>query len=245
MIKPSIHSTPSPLPSGKAPSPLGANAWLAPRNPSRPYHGWTWPILLCIGLTGCLSRPALPSASFALNCPAPTTAAPDAANPVLGLKSVTVSPLFEGRSLVYRLADNRYEKDPYAEFLVTPERLVAAAAQAHLRNSGLYREVVEGTSVFKPSQWLEIQVRELYGDFRQPGAPTTVLALKFIVYEPGREIQYQVRVEKLFRRQIALSAPTAAAVVGGWNKALEEIMTELIAELKASARASQPLEHPR
>lgn len=200
-------------------------------------------LLLCLGLTGCLSRPNLPSASFALDCPATPPAAPNPAGPVLGIKSVTVSPLFEGRSLVYRLAENRYEKDPYAEWLVTPERMMAAAVQAHLRHSGIYREVMDGSGVLKPAQWLEIQVRELEGDFHQPGAPAAVLALKVIVYEPGHASSDRVVVEKLYRRQIPLSASTAAAVVGGWDKALEEIMAELIAELKSGA--SQPVQQPR
>lgn len=204
---------------------------------------WGGSLLLCLGLAGCLSRPNLPSASFALDCPAPPPAAPIPAGPVLGLKAVTMSPLFEGRSLVYRLAENCYERDPYAEWLVTPERLVAAAVQAHLRRAGIYREVVDGAGVLKPAQWLELQVRELDGDFRQPGTPTAVLALKIIVYEPGGASPDRVVVEKFYRRQIPLSASTAAAVVGGWNQALGEIMAELAAELKAGA--SQPVQQAR
>jgi len=240
---PSPQPRPDSLGGGAPARPLLTRAAPAARALAREGIRWGGSLLLCLGLTGCLSRPNLPSASFALDCPASPSAVSNPAGPVLGLKSVTVSPLFEGRNLVYRLAENRYEKDPYAEWLVTPERMVAAAVQAHLRRTGAYREVVDGAGVLKPTQWLELQVRELDGDFRQPGAPAAVLALKVIIYEPGRASPDRVVVEKFYRRQIPLSASTAAAVVGGWNQALGEIMAELAAELKAGA--SQPVQQPR
>jgi ABC-type uncharacterized transport system auxiliary subunit len=206
------------------------------RHPQRCRAGHWLSLLLgmvCLALAGgCLSRPNLPSASYALNCP-PAAVAPVVDGPVLGIKSVVLSPLFEGKNFVYRLDENRYEKDPYAEFLVTPERMVNAAAQAHLRNTGLFREVLDGGGVLKPAQYLEIQVRELYGDFRNPQAPSAVIALKVVVYESGRD--NRVLLEKSYRRQTPLTASTAAAVAAGLSDGLKEIMTELGRDLKGAS----------
>lgn len=185
-------------------------------------------LLLLAG--GCLSRPNLAPSLYALNTPANVSLKSD--GPVLGLKMVTVSPLFEGKYLVYRLDDNRYEKDPFAEFMVAPTRLVAASAQAHLRNSGMFREVLESSSVLTPNQRLEIEVCELYGDFRNAQAPGAVISLKFLAFEPGQG--NRVLVEKTYRRQTPLKASTAAAVVAGLSQGMAEIMAEFSQDLKAA-----------
>ncbi len=185
-------------------------------------------LLLLTG--GCLSRPNLAPSLYALNSPANVDLKKD--GPVLALKAVTVSPLFEGKYLVYRLDDNRYEKDPFAEFMVAPARLVAASAQAHLRNAGMFREVLDNSSVLTPNLRLEIEVSELYGDFRNAPTPTAVISLKFLAFEPGQG--NRVLVEKTYRRQTPLKASTAAAVVAGLSQGMAEIMAEFSQDLKTA-----------
>ena len=45
-----------------------------------------------------------------------------------------MSPLFQSRSFIYRTAENTYEKDPYAGFMVSPERALAEPIRARLHN---------------------------------------------------------------------------------------------------------------
>ena len=83
------------------------------------------PLLLaaCI-LVGCASNPRWKRQVFAFSLPAdpPTT---NAQTNIVALSRVSISPLFQNRSFTYRTAENTYELDPYAGFLVLPERTLA------------------------------------------------------------------------------------------------------------------------
>jgi len=188
-------------------------------------------------LSGCLAKPNRPPAVFTLSGPPAAAEKASEALPVLGLKAVTISPLFESKSFVYRLDETRYERDAYAEFMVAPERMLAASVQAHLRQSGLFHEVTAGGGMLKPSQWLEMDVREIYGDFRQSQSPSAVLAIKFTFYEPGRESFYRTVLEKTYRRQAPVSGIGPSALAAAWNQALQQMMQEVVSDLKGSGPA--------
>ncbi len=183
--------------------------------------------------TGCLSRPPLVKESFALTVPAATetTPAPTAASSVLTLKSITVAPLFEGKALVYRRAENTWEQDPYAEFLVPPARMFSAPLRTALRRSEAFRDVVEPGSVLVPDRVAEIQVTELYGDFRSPAEPTAILALRCTLISAGAKPESLLQKE--YSRRLPLTARTADALVAGWNEALAQILLELAADVSA------------
>lgn len=181
--------------------------------------------------TGCLSRPALVHHTYALSGPAHSEAAAKTNNSVLMLRSCTVSPLFEGPAFVYRIGPEAYEHDPYAGFLVKPGTALAIPVRDYLRQSGAFREVIEPGTILTADRWLEVNVSELYGDFRTRGQPAAVLTMRFTFFgsESGR--LSDVRLERSYTRRIPLTENTAASVVAGWNKALAEIMTEVTDQL--------------
>ena len=188
---------------------------------------------LPLGFSGCLSRPALVRQTFALESPAPDRATTNRGDGVLALRSCAVSPLFESRAFVYRTGAEAYEQDPYAGFMVSPNNALAIPVRGYLRNSGVFRDVVEPGSLVQPDRLLEVQVSELYGDFRSPGKPAAVLSLQFVFFRSGSGTSPAVFLDKDYSRRIPLAENTAARVVAGWNQALAEIMTEVAADLAA------------
>jgi len=199
------------------------------------------PMLLggCVGvlITGCLSRPALKRENFALQDPPLTQSATAAQGDVLQLRSVKVSPIFAVRALVYRTGQDSYELDPYAGFLVSPERALAIPIRTYLRNSGLFKDVVEPGSPIKPDEFLEIQVAEFYGDFRKSEAPGAVLSLHAILIESVRDGGSRIVLNRDYARRVPLKENTAAAVVAGYDEALAQIMKELVSDLAAAKPA--------
>src|SRR5437899_249811 len=129
------------------------------------------PLLLaaCV-LVGCASNPRWRRQVFAFSRPAdpPTT---NAQTNIVALNRVSISPLFQNRSFTYRTAENRYEQDPYAGFLIPPERALAEAIRAWIRASGVFGYVVEPGSGLTPTLVAEVSVNELYGDFRKASQP--------------------------------------------------------------------------
>ena len=189
-------------------------------------------VCLLLGtLTGCLSRPPLARESFALTLPAAPESTNATGTAVLLLKSVVVAPMFDGKALVYRLGEHTWEQDPYAEFLVPPALMLAGPLRTVLRRSGTFRDVTEPGSALTPDRVAEIQITELYGDFRNQAELAAVLALRCTIFDTGPK--QPVRLQKEYSRRLALPARTAAGVVTGWNEALRQILGELVADLQA------------
>lgn len=193
---------------------------------------------LSLFLSGCLSKPALEEKSFAFQTPTMTGPTAGKGMGTLVVPPVVVSPLFANQPLVYRIGPNEYETDPYADFLVPPDESLTIPIRACLTHSGLFSSVVEPDSLIKPDEVLQIQVTELYGDFRDANKPAAVLALRAVLTNVGGDVILQ----KEYSRHLAIPKNTAAAVVAGWNQGLGEIMGELASDL---ASAPTPVEKSR
>ena len=182
-------------------------------------------------LSGCLSRPALTHQTFALQTPSLTKSLDARGKGVLAIRAVQVCPLFESRSFVYRVGTDQYEADPYAEFLVPPSRALAIPIQGCLRDSGVFQAVAEPGSQLEANTFLEVYVRELYGDFRTSEQSAAVLSMTFVLFdvEPGRP--QRLLLHKEYFQRVPLKEKTAAALAAGWNQALAEIMKSAISNV--------------
>jgi len=188
------------------------------------------PLLLaaCI-LVGCASNPRWKRQVFAFSLPAdpPTT---NARTNIVALSRVSISPLFQNRSFTYRTAENTYELDPYAGFLVPPERTLAGPIRAWMRASGVFGRVVEPGSGLTPTLVAEVSVNELYGDLRQASRPVGTMEIHFICYEvkdgdPGRIV-----LDRVCAHETPLARKTPNALMAAWDADLREIMGAINSE---------------
>jgi ABC-type uncharacterized transport system auxiliary subunit len=152
---------------------------------------------------------------------------------LLAVKPPVIATPFDGKSLVYRTGEDSYEQDAYAEFLVPPSRSLARPIRAYLRKTGAFQDVIETGSALKADSRVEIHATELYGDFRKTTNAAAVLTLQVIFFdgEPGKP-----KLQMDCSRRIVLKERTAAALVAGWNKALEQIFGEVATALKSGSR---------
>src|SRR5512133_3403497 len=84
-------------------------------------------------VNGCLSRPPLVKQSFAFALPSVVSNTPAASNRVLAIRSLTVEPPFDGPSLIYRTGEFSYERDSYANFLVSPAQSLVVPVREYFR----------------------------------------------------------------------------------------------------------------
>jgi cholesterol transport system auxiliary component len=191
-------------------------------------------VLFALGaaaLCGCGSEAAWKSQSFAFTLPAEPPAAGSKTN-IVALRSVTLSPLFNGRSFTYRTAENTYEHDPYAGFFAPPERTLEQPICAWLRAGGAFGSVIEPGSGLNPSLVAEVSVNELYGDFRKKAQPAGVMELHFMLYELNREGTGRVLMDKVCARRTPMAKATPAALATAWDADLGGIMADINSELK-------------
>lgn len=187
--------------------------------------------LTAVLLGGCLSRPSLVKETFAFATPAASQNA-SSEGPVLGIRQIFIAPQFDNQSFTYRTGEFSYERDPYAGFLVTPEESLVEPIRAYFRNSGLFRAVTEPDSGLKADIELEISVPQLYGDFPDHTHPEAVLEMRFMATASTNGAPAML-LQKDYIERIPLHARTAAALMTGWNEALQQITAHAATDLKA------------
>jgi hypothetical protein len=158
---------------------------------------------------------------------------------VLEVRALEVSPRFEGRDFVYRMGADLYQADPYAGFLISPRRELAIALRSGFRSSGAFKDVVEPASRLSADIALEVQVTELYGDFRKPDQLAAVLSMRMLFFEAGNGPARQPFLAKEYTCRVPLPQKAAAALVAGWNQALGKTLAEAAADF-TTARAARP-----
>ncbi len=201
---------------------------------------WLLVAPLVLALNGCLSRPSLVRQSFVFS-PAPAPGRPPApSDRILSVRRLTLAAPFDNESFIYRTGEYSYETDPYAQFLAPPQDCVMTAIRTDWQRDGVFRDVLEPGSALKPNRVAEITVTQLYGDFRNHAAPASVLAMRFLFFavqqdgEPGK-----VLLQKSYEKRVPIKQQSAAAVMAGWNEALEGILAAVGKDLDALKRPGQ------
>ncbi|MGH7971400.1 MAG: hypothetical protein ACREIC_21995 [Limisphaerales bacterium] len=181
---------------------------------------------LAIVVCGCASGPTWKRQSFAFALPEdpPTT---NVCDRLVALRRVSISPVFQSRSFTYRTGENSYEQDPYAGFLIPPERALEESIRASMRASAVFGRVVEPGSRITPSLIVEVAIKELYGYFRNPSRPVATMALHFMCYETRDGAPQRVILDTFCSHETLLAAKTPAALMAAWDADLREIMNQI------------------
>jgi cholesterol transport system auxiliary component len=150
---------------------------------------------------------------------------------VITIRRFRVSPKYEGKGLVYRLKEVNYESDFYNEFFISPSSMFTEEIRKRLAGSGLFKYVVEPSSLLDSTYSLEGAVTSLYGDYRVNTAPKAVLEIQFFLLQetdsnPKIIYQSQYHKEEPFKNN------TPDELVKSWNSAFNQILTEFENDLK-------------
>jgi uncharacterized lipoprotein YmbA len=182
-----------------------------------------------LAMAGCARNAVWKRQTFAFATPPPPVASGSRTN-LVALGSVTISPLFKGQSFTYRTAEDTYEQDPYAEFLAPPDRMLAEAIRAWLRNTGALGIVVEPESGLTPSLIVEVSISELDGDFRNPAKPEGAMAIHFTIYKENEDGPGALITDKVCAFQTPLASHSPAALMAAWDADLRQIMDQIDSE---------------
>jgi uncharacterized lipoprotein YmbA len=198
-------------------------------------RGWRWGLMFLLLLAGCvtLERSYPDKQFFVLEIEA-VKPIHTPGHGVLQISSVRISPRYEGKSFIYRLSDTSYETDFYDEFLIAPATLIAEELVKGLTRAELFQYVIDSSSQLPPTHGMEAAVNALYGDFRNSGAPKAVLEMEFFVSKATAG-KSEIAMQKRYAQAVALEGRSPDALVKGWNRALEAILRDLIADLKSAS----------
>ncbi|MCG9873209.1 MAG: hypothetical protein MH321_00305 [Leptospiraceae bacterium] len=148
---------------------------------------------------------------------------------VIKLRKVNVSNKFSDKSFVYRRSETKYESDFYNEFLISPQQNIAEEFIRSLDRSNAFQSATDMSSRIEASHFIEIDVIQLYGDFRDSSKPKSLIELQIRVFD-DREATYKPVWRKNYQRAIAMKNESPEALVLGWDNALSEITKEFISD---------------
>ena len=183
-------------------------------------------LLIITALSACSlpKRPALETSSWML---APErTGAPYKPRSDLWLKmgSSSATPPFDGKSLVYRLGDQRYEKDFYNTYSALPNEMVGNATRQWMNNAQIFSMTVGQGNSFFPYYILQISIEEFYGDYRV--RPEAVVTVEFFLTATDPQKRNPVIGKNRYTKRVVLKDNTPQALVQGQQEALAHILKE-------------------
>ena len=95
----------------------------------------------------------------------------------LKMGAVSVNGPFDSKSMVYRLSDQRYEKDFYSGYVSTPAEMIGNATRQWISDANIFRATLNQSNTFFPYYTLQASVTEFYGDYRSQGE--AVVSMEF------------------------------------------------------------------
>jgi len=198
--------------------------------------------VLVLGLAACSlpSRAPVAPTSFMIN--PDRTGEPLKARTSYWLKigSVSVAAPYDGRSLVYRLGDQRFEKDFYNIYTTLPAEMIANAEREWINKSGIFAAAVGQSNSFFPYYTLQATVNEFYGDYRV--RPEAVVSIEFFLTVQSSGKTNPLIGNNRYTKRITLKDNTPEALVTGQQQALAEILKEYEIQLdKYAANLPKPL----
>ncbi|QWE19402.1 membrane integrity-associated transporter subunit PqiC [Polynucleobacter corsicus] len=183
-------------------------------------------VFMAATLSACSlpKRPALETSSWMV---APErTGAPYKPRSDLWLKmgSSSATPPFDGKSLVYRLGDQRYEKDFYNTYSALPNEMVGNATRQWLNHAQIFSMTVGQGNSFFPYYILQTSIEEFYGDYRV--RPEAVVTIEFFFTATDPQKRNPVIGKNRYTKRVALKDNTPQALALGQQEALAQILKE-------------------
>jgi uncharacterized lipoprotein YmbA len=193
---------------------------------------WTVCLTVVLILVGCAGRSAVERSTFVLDVARSGEASASGSDGVLRVRTLRVSPKYEGKGFVYRSGDLLFETDYYNQFFTPPDTMITEEVRDWLLSSGLFRQVVDYTGQAEHTHILEGEVLELYGDYSERGGsrPKAALGIEFFFMEDVSG-ESKVLLQKRYRRSVPAQGQAPSAMVQGWNDALEKILMDLEEDL--------------
>ena len=169
-------------------------------------------------------RPALDTASWMVAPERTGTPYKPRTDIWLKMGSVSTAPPFDGKSLVYRLNDQRYEKDFYNIYSALPNEMVGNATRQWLNNAQIFSMTVGQGNSFFPYYILQTSVEEFYGDYRV--RPEAVVTVEFFLTATDPQKHNPVIGKNRYTKRVALKDNTPQALALGQQEALAQILKE-------------------
>jgi cholesterol transport system auxiliary component len=148
------------------------------------------------------------------------------------VKRFSISPGSEGKEFIYRTTDTQYLSDFYYQFFRPPSVILTEAVTQWLDQAQVFEDVLNPISQVFPGYFIEGNIVELYGDYRNQSAAKAVMKIQFYLLKTSDDAdQPEIIFGKMYESIQPIGSATPQNLMNGWNLALEDILGEILKDL--------------
>jgi uncharacterized lipoprotein YmbA len=140
----------------------------------------------------------------------------------LKMGTVSVNGPFDTKSMVYRISDQRYEKDFYNGYISTPAEMIGNASRQWINDANIFRATLNQSNTFIPYYTLQANVTEFYGDYRS-GAQA-VVSIEFYLSMLSSGSQNPILLTNRYTQRVSLKDNRPETLANGLQQALATIL---------------------
>ncbi len=183
-------------------------------------------------LAGCggLSRKAVEKRYYTLDVKRERVEGKPFSGKVLKIRRMRISPLYDGRELVYKLGGERMESDFYNLFFMPPVELLSHDLGRWMDASDVFSGTVSPASLADADYTLEGVVNVLYGDFSN-GRKVAVVEMQFFLLDE-RKADNHIVFSRNYAERTPITDNSPTAVVRGMREGVRNIFMQLENDLR-------------
>ncbi len=152
----------------------------------------------------------------------------------LKMGAVSVNGPFDSKSMVYRLSDQRYEKDFYSGYVSTPAEMIGNATRQWISDANIFRATLNQSNTFFPYYTLQASVTEFYGDYRSQGE--AVVSMEFYLTMLSSGSQNPILMTNRYTQRVPLKDNRPESLANGLQQAMAGIFQRYENDLYAGTK---------
>jgi len=152
----------------------------------------------------------------------------------LKMGAVSVNGPFDSKSMVYRLSDQRYEKDFYSGYVSTPAEMIGNATRQWINDANIFRATLNQSNTFFPYYTLQASVTEFYGDYRSQGE--AVVSMEFYLTMLSSGSQNPILMTNRYTQRVPLKDNRPESLANGLQQAMASILQRYENDLYAGTK---------
>jgi len=152
----------------------------------------------------------------------------------LEMGAVSVNSPFDSKSMVYRLSDQRYEKDFYSGYVSTPAEMIGNATRQWISDANIFRATLNQSNTFFPYYTLQASVTEFYGDYRSQGE--AVVSMEFYLTMLSSGSQNPILMTNRYTQRVPLKDNRPESLANGLQQAMAGILQRYENDLYAGTK---------
>lgn len=178
-----------------------------------------------------LKQPVNKIEYLTLEYPPPQTGTLKPLPHVIRMDRFTVAPTYNTSQIIYR--DRSFKRNAYVYYRwqSNPGALVTALLSRDIKNSGLYKAVLNPDSRFSSSFMIEGSVNEFF-EWDTQDAWKAILSVSIVLMEKNKiDISNRVLFQKTYRKTEVCQQKKPEAVAEAMSRALSKISEEMIKDI--------------